>query len=176
MKFLHIAFAAVVILLPAVAGYAPATARSDQESGTEAASTYVNSTPEAYAAMQKLPEDQPIFMLNLIRFRDAAEYKEGSEFAGKDWTGEQAYAEYSRISGPIAERFGAKVVFAGLPQLMLIGPQNENWDVAFIVAYPDLKSFLSFVSEPQYRAHAFHRSAAVADSRLVRMAALPSPE
>ena len=137
---------------------------------------YVNSTPEAYAAMQQLPTEEPIYMLNLIRFNDEAKYEEGSEFAARGWTGEQAYAEYSRISGPIAQRFGGSVVFAGLPQLTLIGPGHEEWDVAFVVAYPDLASFLSFVSDPTYREHAFHRSAAVADSRLVRMAPMPVPQ
>jgi len=137
---------------------------------------YVNSTPEAYAAIQKLPTDEPIYMLNLLRFNEEAKYEEGSDFAAMGWTGEQAYAEYSRHSSPIAQRFGGTVAFAGLPQLTLIGPGDEKWDVAFIVAYPDLASFLSFVSDPTYREHAFHRSAAIADSRLVRMAAMPVPQ
>ncbi|WP_108791323.1 DUF1330 domain-containing protein [Erythrobacter sp. Alg231-14] len=153
---------------------APALAQSDPQN--EASAVYVNSTPEAYAAMQQLPADEPILMLNLIRFNDQAEYEEGNEFAEKGWTGEQAYAEYSRFSGPIAQRVGGTVAFAGLPQLTLIGPDDEEWDVAFVVAYPDLGSFLSLVSDPVYQEHAFHRRAAVADSRLVRIASLPMPQ
>lgn len=140
--------------------------------GVEAPVAYINSTPEAYTAMQGLPMDEPLQMLNMIRFKDKAEYAEGSEFAAKDWTGEQAYAEYSRRSSPIANRVGGKPIYMGIPQLTLIGPQHETWDVAFIIEYPDLATFLALVNDPEYKKHAFHRSAAVADSRLIRMAPL----
>ncbi|GAB5483360.1 MAG: hypothetical protein Pars92KO_31170 [Parasphingorhabdus sp.] len=139
-------------------------------------STYVNSDAKAYAAMQKLPADQPLHMLNMIRFKDKASYEKGSEFAAKGWTGEQAYTEYSRHSGPIATRTGGKVVYFGMPQLTLIGPEHEKWDAIFIVSYPNLASFLALVGDPEYKKHAFHRSAAVADSRLVRMAPAPAPK
>ncbi len=156
---------------------APALAQSEDSGDREGEPVaFINSTPEAYAAMQELPADEPLFMLNLIRFKDEAEYGERSEFAGRGWTGEQAYSEYSRISGPIAQRVGGRVAFAGLPQLTVIGPEHEKWDVAFIVSYPDLASFLALVTDPEYKEHAFHRSAAVADSRLVRMASLTAPQ
>ncbi|WP_108810387.1 DUF1330 domain-containing protein [Sphingorhabdus sp. Alg231-15] len=140
-----------------------------------APATYVNSDAKAYAAMQKLPADEPLHMLNMIRFKDKASYEDGSAFAVKGWTGQQAYAEYSRHSGPIANRAGGKVVYFGMPQLTLIGPEHEKWDAVFIVSYPNLASFLALVGDPEYKKHAFHRSAAVADSRLVRMASAPVP-
>ncbi|MEM7457830.1 MAG: DUF1330 domain-containing protein [Pseudomonadota bacterium] len=146
----------------------------DASTISEAPPTYVNSTPEAYAAMQALPMDQPLQMLNLIRFNDDAAYAEGSEFASKGWSGEQAYAEYSRLSAPFATGVGGKPIYIGVPQLMLIGPQHETWDAAFIIEYPSFAAFLSFVNDPEYQKNAFHRSAAVADSRLIRLA--PPPE
>ncbi|WP_337661381.1 DUF1330 domain-containing protein [Erythrobacter sp. Alg231-14] len=176
MQHIRNALIGLIALAMTSLAASPALAQEEEmgEGGTP--QVYVNSTPEAYAKMHQLPTDEPIYMLNLLRFNDEAKYEEGSEFAANGWTGEQAYAEYSRHSGPIAQRFGGSVAFAGLPQLMLIGPNDEEWDVAFIVAYPDLASFLSFVSDPAYREHAFHRSAAIADSRLVRMAAMPAPQ
>lgn len=155
------------------AGMQLANAQSAEPSAvdpaTEAPPAYINSTPEAYAQMQSLPMDEPLQMLNMIRFKEKAEYAEGSEFAAKDWTGEQAYAEYSRRSSPIANRIGGKPIYLGIPQLTLIGPQHEKWDAAFIIEYPDLATFLALVNDPEYKKHAFHRSAAVADSRLIRM-------
>ena len=68
----------------------------------DAKKTYVNSDPAAYQAMQALPGDETFHMLNMIRFRDKAEYPEDSEFAEKGWTGEEAYAEYTRRSSPSA--------------------------------------------------------------------------
>ncbi|MFK7842863.1 MAG: DUF1330 domain-containing protein [Sphingorhabdus sp.] len=163
-SFVTISMAALLAL--------PANAK-DQES---APATYVNSDAKAYAAMQTLPVDQPLHMLNMIRFKDKASYKERSEFSVKGWTGERAYAEYSRHSSPIATRTGGKVVYFGMPQLTLIGPEHEKWDAIFIVSYPNLASFLALVGDPEYKKHAFHRSAAVADSRLVRMEPTPVPQ
>jgi len=130
---------------------------------------YVNSDKKAYEAMQALPKDQPLQMLNMIRYRDKADYKDNSEFSAKGWTGEQAYTEYGRHSSPIADRVGGKIIYTGIPQLTVIGPEHEKWDLVFIVHYPNLASFLALIGDPEYQKHAFHRSAAVADSRLIRM-------
>ena len=167
------------ILSVSLVAMAPLVAHAQDEAPDDAGAvpsafpTYVNSTPEAYAAMQALPMDQPLQMLNLIRFNDEAAYAEGSEFATKGWSGEQAYAEYSRLSTPFATGVGGKPIYIGVPQLMLIGPQHETWDAAFIIEYPNFAAFLSFVNNPEYQKHAFHRSAAVAHSRLIRLALPP---
>lgn len=172
MKYITKLFISLTTVSLAVSSAASAAAERDQS----APATYVNSDAKAYAEMQKLPVDQPLHMLNMIRFKDKASYEKGSEFAVKGWTGEQAYAEYSRHSSPIAARAGGKVAYFGMPQLTLIGAEHEKWDAIFIVSYPNLASFLALVGDPEYKKHAFHRSAAVADSRLVRMAPAPVPE
>jgi len=134
-----------------------------------AGQTFVNSDESAYAEMLRLPKDEPLQMLNLIRFNDRANYAKTNSFHAKGWTGEQAYAEYSRVSSPIASREGGTVVYLGKPRLTLIGPESEQWDLVFIVSYPNLASFLALVSDPVYKQHAFHRTAALADSRLIRL-------
>lgn len=172
MKIFNALVTSFVTVSMATLVASPANA-TDQESTP---ARYVNSDARAYAAMQKLPVDQPLHMLNMIRFKDKASYEKENEFAAKGWTGEQAYAEYSRHSSPIANRTGGKVSYFGMPQLTLIGPEHEKWDAIFIVSYPNLASFLALIGDPEYTKHAFHRSAAVADSRLVRMAPAPVPE
>jgi len=144
---------------------------SPQVNAADASSpaTYITSTEEAYAAMQVLPMDQTIQMLNLVRFKEVADYDPETGFADKGWTGEEAYAEYGRNVSPILTASGGKPIYAGTPQLSLIGPEHEKWDAVFIIEYPNVQSFLGFVSDPDYISHAFHRTAAVADSRLIRM-------
>lgn len=134
-----------------------------------APNTYITSDKKAYDAMLELPVDEPLDMLNMIRYKDKAVYEEGSEFAKKGWTGEQAYAEYRRHSSPVASRVGSSVAYVGVPQITVIGPEHEKWDSVFIIRYPNLKSFQALLSDPEYQKHAFHRSAAVADSRLIRL-------
>ena len=53
---------------------------------------------------------------------------------------------------------------------MLIGPQDERWDICFIAEYPSGAAFVEMVKDPDYQKAVVHRQAAVADSRLVRLA------
>ena len=84
-----------------------------------------------------------------------------------------AFGEYGRAIAPHLARLGSRQVWAGSPQVMVTGPQAEAWDLAFIVEYPGSQAFIDMVRDPDYRENVVpHRSAAVADSRLLRLAPL----
>ena len=88
--------------------------------------------------------------------------------------GEDAYKAYGRESAPVFQRVGGRIIWRGAPQVTLIGPADERWDMGFIARYPSANAFLEMVTDPHYQKNAVpHRQAAVADSRLVRHAALP---
>lgn len=125
---------------------------------------YIDPTREQFAAMMKAPDEGPIHMLNLIKLRDKAAYQDGHEA-----TGAEAYKAYGRESGPIFERVGGKIVWSGAPRLMLIGPLEKSWDIAFIAEYPNAAAFGEMVKDPVYQEAVKHRQAAVRDSRLIRM-------
>ncbi|GGA30616.1 DUF1330 domain-containing protein [Neptunicoccus cionae] len=122
----------------------------------------VDPTRAQFDAFKSLPRDQPVNMLNLVKLRDQADYKDG-----RTATGEEAYKSYGAESGPIFARVGGEIIWRGSPKGMLIGPESEDWDVAFIARYPTLGAFLEMVTDPAYQAIVFHRQAAVADSRLI---------
>ena len=65
---------------------------------------------------------------------------------------------------------GGEIIWRGNPQVTLIGPLDETWDIAFIARYPAASAFLAMVTDPDYRKAVIHRQAAVADSRLIRTA------
>jgi uncharacterized protein (DUF1330 family) len=50
---------------------------------------------------------------------------------------------------------------------LLIGPADARWDRVLLVRYPDLGAFLAMTQNPDYQAGAGHRTAALADSRLL---------
>lgn len=129
---------------------------------------FVDPTRESFNAFKSLPRDTPINMLNLLRFRDLAAYPEGHENAGKGWSGREAYAEYGRTSGPIFQRVGGSIIWRGVMESMLTGPQDKFWEMAFIAAYPNAGAFLEMVTDPDYRVAVINRQAAVLTSRLVR--------
>ena len=132
---------------------------------TDDASTgYIDPTREAFARFREMDRPGPVHMLNLVRFREQAAYNDGTVA-----TGAEAYSSYARESGPVFKRLGGRQVWIGKPELMLIGPQSEAWDIAFIAEYPSKDAFVAMLRDPEYRKAVRHRQAAVADSRLIRM-------
>lgn len=117
---------------------------------------------------KSLPRDQPVNMLNLVKLREKAGYEDGREASGLD-----AYRAYGRESAPVFSRLGGEIIWRGEPKTVLIGPEDESWDIAFIARYPTLGAFLAMVTDPEYQAIVYHRQAAVADSRLIAMRDLP---
>jgi uncharacterized protein (DUF1330 family) len=71
---------------------------------------------------------------------------------------------------PHAAAVGGRVELDAEAQLSVIGPPGE-WDDVLLVRYPSHAAFLAMVSEPHYLEAAVHRTAALADSRLVALRA-----
>jgi uncharacterized protein (DUF1330 family) len=128
-------------------------------------SHYIDPERDQFDAFKALPRDEPVMMLNLLRYRDRAAYPDGREA-----TGAEAYAAYGRESAPVFRRVGGEIVWRGRPELMLIGPKDKHWDLIFVARYPTAGAFLEMVTDPLYRKAVKHRQAAVLDSRLLRMA------
>jgi uncharacterized protein (DUF1330 family) len=137
---------------------------------------HVNPDPEGWKLFKSLPRDQPIHMLNLIRLRALADYPAGHPDHGKGLTGREAYRAYGRATAPLLAKVGGRVVWSGSPQAMVTGPQSESWDLAFIVEYPSSAAFLAMISDEGYRVFVAHRTAAVEDSRLLRLSPRPPGE
>jgi uncharacterized protein (DUF1330 family) len=129
-----------------------------------------------FDAFKALPRDTPIQMLNLIRLRPLADYPAGHPNHGKGMTGLEAYRAYGRDSAAVFARVGGRQIWAGRPEGVVTGPADERWDLAFIAQYPGGGAFLAMVTDPGYREHVKHRTAAVADSRLIRLAPLTPGE
>ena len=124
---------------------------------------YVDPEREQFEAFKALPRDEPVMMLNLLRFRDRAVYEDGREASGAE-----AYAAYGRESEPVFRRVGGEIIWRGKPEVMLIGPPDKQWDMIFVARYPTAGAFLEMVTDPDYRVAVKHRQAAVLDSRLIR--------
>ena len=127
----------------------------------------VDPTRAQFEAFKALPRDAPLNMLNLVRLRADAAYADGRKASGAE-----AYATYGRESAPVFQRVGGTILWRGRPEAVLIGPAEEAWDIGFIARYPTAGAFLEMVTDPAYQAIVHHRQAAVADSRLIRMADL----
>lgn len=133
-------------------------------------SHFVDPSREAFDAFKALPRDMPIHMLNHIRYNELATYPAGHEHVDKGWSGQRAYAEYGKTSGPIFNRVGGKIIWRGKMETMVTGPLEEHWDASFIAQYPDAAAFFEMITDADYKLAVINRQAAIFDSRLIRFA------
>ena len=120
---------------------------------------------EAFTA--QYPADKPVVMLNLLRFRDQAQYQAGDD--PQPCTGFEAFVRYGAGVTPLISAAGGEQVWQGRQAAMVIGPQDKDWHLAVLVRYPSAQAFVAMVASDEYRAVVRHRTAALADSRLIAM-------
>jgi uncharacterized protein (DUF1330 family) len=130
-------------------------------------SQHIHTERSAVAALAELGDDEPVIMLNMLRFRATASYPAGSGHA--PCTGREAYARYGAAVMKHLQAAGGRPIFRAAAQLTLIGPAAEAWDEVLLVQYPSRAAFLRMISDPDYLAASVHRSAALEDSRLIAM-------
>jgi uncharacterized protein (DUF1330 family) len=115
-----------------------------------------------------------VVMLNLLRLRDVADYSATPELApAEPISGAAAYERYIAEALPHLRASGGDVLFWGEGGPWLIGPEHEQWDRALLVRQHSVQAFLAFANNEQYLACLAHRTAAVADSRLLPLIPLP---
>ena len=102
--------------------------------------THTAFSKDSFNAFRAKGRPGPIHMLNLVRLRDRAIYEDG-----RDVSGAEAYAVYGRQSQPVLDRLGGRIVWRGKMEHMLIGPQEEKWDLCFIAEYPSVQAFVDMI-------------------------------
>ncbi|WP_051243836.1 DUF1330 domain-containing protein [Mycobacterium sp. UM_WWY] len=115
----------------------------------------IETTRDQVRRLQALPADQPVVMVNLLKFRPDG--------------GAESYARYAAAVEPHLRRVGATVVYGGTERAMIIGEADEpEWDVILLVQYPTPGAFLEMVTDPGYsevhehRVHALERAELIA--------------
>jgi uncharacterized protein (DUF1330 family) len=123
-------------------------------------------TTSQIEALAAADSDEPVIMLNLLRFKDRA------DGIDEGMSGREAYALYGEQTAPFLAAVGGRLLSAVEAQQVVIGPEEGEWDVALLVEYPSRKRFLEMAVDPDYLAVHAHREAALADSRLIACAAM----
>jgi uncharacterized protein (DUF1330 family) len=137
---------------------------------------YLEPTQEAGRAFFQRSIPGPIAMLNLLRFRAVADYAANPELAPPaPIGGAEAFDRYVAHTLPYLERSGGALMFVGEGGPFLIGPTEERWDRVMLVRQSNVQSFLAFAQDVGYLAGLGHRTAALADSRLLPLVEMPVP-
>ncbi|WP_419318122.1 DUF1330 domain-containing protein [Caulobacter sp. ErkDOM-E] len=107
------------------------------------------------AAFQR-DDGKPIYMLNLLKFRDQAVYPDGRETT---LSGAEAYALYGRAVSKMIAEAGGKLVFSAQVRGLLIGEVEGPWDSVAVMMYPSFKAMAEILSSPGYAEIHAHRDA-----------------
>jgi hypothetical protein len=118
----------------------------------------------------------PVTMLNLLRFRELADYSAFPELAPAEAiSGRQAYDRYVRHTRPSLIASGGSVELFGTGGHYFIGPPDERWDAIMVIRQASVEDFLAFATNEEYLAGIGHRTAALEDSRLLPIVEHPPP-
>ena len=121
--------------------------------------------------LKTIKPDEPVWMLNLLRYRKSATYKDSDPEPIKSLppcSGKEAFrgrygAFFAAVAGP---EYGVEVTFLGEMAANLAGPE-EHWDDCGLIKYPRYDAFLKLLNSEVYAEKAQpHRVAALEDWRL----------
>jgi hypothetical protein len=121
----------------------------------------LDSTPPA--------EDGPVWMVNLMKYREKADYADGR---ASSISGQQADDLYTPRDSLAA--VGAEIVFAGVVDTQLIG--SPAWDRIGVVKYPTRRAFIEMQSRPDFVEKHVHKEAGMAQTIVIGTQPLTNPE
>ena len=123
----------------------------------------IHPTQEQIDELLNASGDAPIYMVNLLKFKPRATYKDGEDISGRE-----AYARYANaLSAMVKDQEGFGAIFGGSANAWLIGEGEGEWDAVGIFTYPDAKTMFATVSSDDYRKIHKHRRAGLAGQLLI---------
>src|SRR6056300_1168085 len=103
---------------------------------------YENSVYPNEAQLQGFADpgpEGPICMVNLIKFKEKAEYEDGRE---TDLTGREAYELYEAGVKKLLQGVGGGIGFEGDVARLALGEVEELWDVVALAVWPSRQVML----------------------------------
>ena len=86
------------------------------------------------------PDDGPVVMLNLLKFKQA-----------------DAYGRYGDAAIKMVEERGGRLLWRGRADQVLVGDDSQDWDAVALVEYPSRRVFLEMTTSPEYAEVHQHR-------------------
>jgi uncharacterized protein (DUF1330 family) len=114
----------------------------------------VEPTPEQIAELRAIadgPDDGPLVMLNLNRYRDPS-----------------AYARYGEVAERVLKRVGGRVLWHAPVHGTVVGEGEERFDDVLAVWYPSATAFLQLATDPEILEARQHRLDGLERAALLR--------
>lgn len=115
-------------------------------------------------------EDGPVWMVNLMKYKERAEYADGRETT---LTGREADDAYAPVE--ILTDLGAEVVLFGDVVAQLLGDE-PTWDRVAVVKYPTRRSFIEMQARPDFLELYAHKEAGMEQTFVIGCQPMTLPE
>jgi uncharacterized protein (DUF1330 family) len=109
--------------------------------------------------------------LNLLKFKQHAEYEDGRETS---LSGREAYALYAAEVAKVITQVGGKLTFAADVARLMLGEVEELWDQVGIAMYPSRAAMFQMIQLPKYAEISVHRTAGLAGQLNIETVAPPA--
>ncbi len=133
----------------------------DALGGNSTSPSYGEVNQAQYQRLLENPTFGPFYMVNLVNYRELAQYPDGRE---SDLTGREANSLYSPLE--FLEAIGAKIVFQAEVKDTVEGI-DENWEEVTIVEYPCPIAFMAMSVHPEFQSRSIHKDAALESSTVM---------
>jgi len=100
--------------------------------------------------------ESPISMVNLLKFKEKAEYEDGRD---TNLSGKEAYMIYGIEVQEHLKKVGGEIVFGGEISRLMLGEVEDLWDNVAVARYPSRTAMLEMIMDPDYQESEKHRSA-----------------
>lgn len=114
-------------------------------------------------------EDGPVWMVNLMSYREVAQYADGGD---EQISGQEADNRYSPLD--VLADIGAEPVFFADVDSQLLG-DTPSWDRVAVVKYPTRRSFIDMQARPDFQAKHIHKEAGMAATIIAGCQPIASP-
>ena len=118
-------------------------------------------------AGKHLAEAGPVYMVNMVHYREQADYRGKSELPS--CSGREAYFQrYAPAFNKVAAGADYGLFWVGNVRNVLVGGEGEKWDDIVIVRYSSFATLRRILESSAYEEQAApHRRAALADWRFI---------
>jgi uncharacterized protein (DUF1330 family) len=118
-------------------------------------------------AGKHIAEAGPVYMVNMVRYREQADYRGKSELP--PCSGREAYFQrYAPAFNQVAAGADYGLFWVGNVRNVLVGAEGEAWDDIVIVRYSSFATLRRILESSAYEEQAApHRRAALADWRFI---------
>ena len=126
-------------------------------------------TPEQIQTLLSGPADQPVVMVNLLRFKPTADGADAR-------SGEDAYRAYAAAMRQVVEGQGGRFIWVGRVDAVVIGDDDARFEMIGLVEYPSRQKFVEIATSDRVREIGVDRAAGLESQWLIATTTEPAPQ